>query len=403
MKILHTADWHLGRKLNENIDLIEVQSDLLDKIYEILKEEKVDVFVLAGDIYQTVNPSDDAIRLLNDFLEKSVKDFKETMFIIISGNHDPKEKLNFGSGLLIENLKIISKFNKNLFPISITKNGTTYDFYPFPFYRIYEYKEQFSLNGSLNETKDIYEHLINHIELNKKNKNIFITHTAIDFMQKQVRTDSEDDSYGNIGLVPAELFSRFDLVLMGHYHKQQKFNGNIYYSGSIYKYSAKEYDHNKGVLIHNLANNKVDFLSLSPKRDVHYIKGTFNELINTFPQKYTKNQLNNDYYFIEIDEKNLIPYVKDQLSKYYKNIAGINYSENTAILSNSSINIKAQEIHQLNEIQLFEKFLEYLYLDEENKNNLEEVIQENTRYTKEKLINTFKDLWDEFQKTPKNN
>jgi exonuclease SbcD len=47
MRILHTADWHLGKKLNEYIDLIEVQEDLLNQIQNILKEEEIDVFCIS--------------------------------------------------------------------------------------------------------------------------------------------------------------------------------------------------------------------------------------------------------------------------------------------------------------------------------------------------------------------
>lgn len=396
MRILHTADWHLGKKLNENIELIDVQEHLLQQILDILNEEKLDVFVLAGDIYQTIQVSDEATRLLNEFLREAVLKHRDTYFILINGNHDPAEKLNFGSDLMVENLKIISRLNYNNLPISINKDGIIYDFYPIPFYRVNDYRFQPSINDSIRETKDIYQHIFKQLKLNKQHKNILITHTAIDFMNRQERTDSEEDTYGNVGLVPSDLFSDFDLVLLGHYHKYQKLSDNIYYSGSIYKYSEREYNHKKGILIHDLENNKSSFVPLTPSKDLHYIEGTFMDLINKIYKQYEKNQLENDYFFIQIDENNLIPYVKDELSKYYKNIAGISYKSENNFTSSSKINITHKEINQLDDLELFKKFLEFIFFDEENNTDLEANIQEYTGFSKEDLVKSFKSLWDEF-------
>lgn len=396
MRILHTADWHLGKKLNEYIDLIEVQEDLLNQIQNILKEEEIDVFVLAGDIYQSIQVSDDAIRLLNEFLKETVRKFPQTLFLILNGNHDPAEKLNFGSELMIENLKIIAKLNEKHFPISISKNGTMYDFYPIPFYRVNEYRYLLS-DSTINETKDIYKNILQKISINKNHKNILITHTAIDFMSKQERVDSEEDTYGNVGLVPSEIFFDFDLVLLGHYHKHQKFEKNIYYSGSIYKYSASEHNNKKGVLIHDLKEETHQFIELSPKKNLHYIVGTFQEIITKIHKQFNKHQTENDYFYIELDEKNLISYVKDELSRYYKNIVNISYKNEDIFSNTSKININHKEINQLNEIELFKKFLEYLYSDEEDQ-NLDDVLYEQTGFKKQELLDTYQELWEEFRK-----
>ena len=397
MRIFHTADWHLGKKLNESINLIDVQEDLLNQMKQILREENVDVFVLAGDVYQSIQVSDDAVRLLNNFLKETVTTLPNTLFIILNGNHDPAEKLNFASDLLRENLKIISKLNYKLLPISISKNGKIYDFYPIPFYRVNEYRFTFE-NFTINETKDIYKDILKNLHINKNHKNILITHTAIDFMNKQERADSEDDTYGNVGLVPSSIFSDFDLVLLGHFHKHQKFEKHIYYSGSIYKYSASEHNNKKGVIIHDLNTQKNEFIELIPERNVHYIQGTFEEIINNIYKNFKKHQLETDFFYIELNEKNFIPYVKDELSRYYKNIINISYKNEEIFFNTTSININHKEINQLNEIELFKKFLEFLYTDEENQ-DLEDNVFNETGFKTKDLIDTYKELWDEFKNT----
>lgn len=395
MRILHTADWHLGKKLNMQVDLIDIQKDLLDQIYKILKEEKIDVFVLAGDIYQSVNVSDEATKLLNDFLKESVLSLPNTLFILINGNHDSAEKLNFASDLLVPNLKIITKIHPNHRPIVIEKYNKIYNFYVIPFIRVYDYN--FIKKQSFRETKEIFYDILKSFELNKNHKNILITHTAIDFMQQQERSDSEDDSYGNVGLVPSDMFSSFDLVLLGHYHKFQKFNENIFYSGSIFKYSSKEVFHEKGILIHDLEKESYEFRVLKPIRDLQFISNTYHNIINQEVTKFTTHQKENDYFFIEIHDSSFIPHVKEDLSLYLKHIIEISYKEIDSMVGSGKMNISQRELQDLDEIALFRKFLEYILLEEENK-DLDSVLKERFQYTEQEVMNQFKELWDQFIK-----
>ena len=97
MKLVHLSDLHLGKRLN-GYSLIEEQTDILQKIMGILEEEKPDAVILAGDIYDKSVPSEEAVRLLDDFLsslsERGLRTF------IISGNHDSAERLSFGARLV---------------------------------------------------------------------------------------------------------------------------------------------------------------------------------------------------------------------------------------------------------------------------------------------------------------
>ncbi len=397
MKILHTADWHLGKKLNEQINLIDVQKDLLNQILEIIEKEKIDVFVLAGDIFQSVQVPDEALKLLNDFLKESVLNFKNTTFMLVNGNHDPAEKLNFGSDLMVENLKIISKWNKNFKPISIQKNQITYDFYLIPFMRVNEYKFYFSENSHIKETKDIYKDILQNMNLNNTNKKILITHTAIDFFGEQKRSDSEEDTYGNVGLVPSDMFRNFDWVLLGHYHKHQIFDDNIFYSGSIYKYSAKEHNESKGVIIYDLEKNNYEFRKFKLKQNVVSVVGTFKDIIQNIHKTFSEEQLENDFFYIELQDPNFLSNVKDQLSRYFKNIVHISYSKIPSLSQSRSLNVDYKEISNLNEIELFKKFLEFISSD--NDQNEDQTTSDIIGFNKQAIIDKFMHLWDEFIKS----
>ena len=89
MKILHTSDLHIGKRVNE-FSMIEDQRYILDRIERIVEEEKPDVVLIAGDVYNTATPSAEAVSLLNDFIT-SLHSLCRNV-IILSGNHDSAER-----------------------------------------------------------------------------------------------------------------------------------------------------------------------------------------------------------------------------------------------------------------------------------------------------------------------
>ena len=98
MRILHTADWHIGRFLNK-YSLIEDQAHFLNWLISVIKSEKIDVLIVAGDIYNSAVPSAAAVELLDEFLTKVIMELQISV-LIISGNHDSPQKLSFSSKIL---------------------------------------------------------------------------------------------------------------------------------------------------------------------------------------------------------------------------------------------------------------------------------------------------------------
>ncbi len=92
MKILHTSDWHLGKKL-EGLKRIEEQKKFIDTLEMIVREEDPKVILIAGDIFDTPNPSSEAESLFFDSLKKLSGSGKRAI-VIIPGNHDSPERLS---------------------------------------------------------------------------------------------------------------------------------------------------------------------------------------------------------------------------------------------------------------------------------------------------------------------
>ena len=91
MRILHTADWHLGKSL-EKRSRIDEQRKFLDDFIEIAKENDIDLVIIAGDIYDSSNPPAIAEKMFYDTLKK-ISDNGKRLILIIAGNHDNPERL----------------------------------------------------------------------------------------------------------------------------------------------------------------------------------------------------------------------------------------------------------------------------------------------------------------------
>ncbi len=91
MKILHTADWHLGKKL-ERFSRIEEQREVMDEICQIANKEQVDLVLVAGDVFDQFNPTNEAIELLYKTLYKLTANGSRPV-VVIAGNHDSPDKI----------------------------------------------------------------------------------------------------------------------------------------------------------------------------------------------------------------------------------------------------------------------------------------------------------------------
>ena len=92
MKFAHISDLHLGKRIHQ-FSMIEEQKYILEKIVEIVKEEQVDAVLMAGDIYDKVYPSGEAVALFDSFLVSLARE--EIQVFVISGNHDSPERIAF--------------------------------------------------------------------------------------------------------------------------------------------------------------------------------------------------------------------------------------------------------------------------------------------------------------------
>ena len=97
MRVLHTADWHLGKTLR-GVSLHDDHAHVLDQVFRTVVDEAIEVLLIAGDVYDKASPSEAAMKLYSDFLER-VHDETDAAIVVIAGNHDSGQRLGTASKL----------------------------------------------------------------------------------------------------------------------------------------------------------------------------------------------------------------------------------------------------------------------------------------------------------------
>ena len=352
MKIMHLSDLHLGKRVNE-FSMIEDQTYILNEIINIIDEQKPKVIILAGDIYDKPIPPAEAVELFDDFLYKLSK--RNLYVFIISGNHDSAERIAFGSRLFDKSGIYLSPvYNGKILPISVDDECGDINFYMLPFIKPVHVRRFFP-DASISTYTDALNTVITDMNIDNTKRNILITHQ---FVTGSSRTESEDVSVGGSDNVDAYIFKDFDYVALGHIHRSQSCGSEyIRYCGTPLKYSFSESKDAKSITVIDIKEKgdiKLDFIPLTPLRDMVEIKGSYNELM--LKSFYENTSLTNDYVHITLTDEDDIPDVITKLRVIYKNIMKLDY-DNQRTRKSSEINL-INAVDSMSPLELFDTFYE---------------------------------------------
>jgi len=352
MKIMHLSDLHLGKRVNE-FSMIEDQTYILNEIINIIDEQKPKVIILAGDIYDKPIPPAEAVELFDDFLYKLSK--RNLYVFIISGNHDSAERIAFGSRLFDKSGIYLSPvYNGKILPISVDDECGDINFYMLPFIKPVHVRRFFP-DASISTYTDALNTVITGMNIDNTKRNILITHQ---FVTGSSRTESEDVSVGGSDNVDADIFKDFDYVALGHIHRSQSCGSEyIRYCGTPLKYSFSESKDTKSITVIDIKEKgdiKLNFIPLTPLRDMVEIKGSYNELM--LKSFYENTSLTNDYVHITLTDEEDIPDVITKLRVIYKNIMKLDY-DNQRTRKSSEINL-INAVDSMSPLGLFDTFYE---------------------------------------------
>ena len=332
MKIIHTGDWHIGKIVNE-FSMIEDQKFYLDRLIELLEEERPDAFIIAGDIYDRSVPPAEAVELLDNVLSKIILELNIPI-LAISGNHDSPERLSFGSKLLKDKgLYIEGTFKKEIRKVTIKDEFGNVNFYLLPFVDPAKVRLIYK-NDEIRTYDDAMKFLVNELEkdINKDERNVLITHGYVTFNMEDKEnkgdlelSDSERPlSIGGTDLIDGRNFDLFNYVALGHLHRPQKVGGNrIRYSGSLLKYSVSECEQNKSIPIITLDENgevEVELRKLQVLRDMRVVEGPLEKLID---RDTHKGENLNDYIFANLTDEGEVIDAISKLRAVFPNVMGL--------------------------------------------------------------------------------
>ena len=378
MKIIHLADLHIGKRVNE-FSMIDDQKYILNQILEIIDKEKPDALIIAGDVYDKQVPSIEAVELLDSFISDISK--RKTTTFIISGNHDSAERLAFGSSLMAMGKIYISRvYNGKISKYTLKDDFGSANFYLLPFVKPSHVKRFFPYE-KIESYTDAIKVVVDNLKLDTSEINILIAHQ---FVTGASRTESEEISVGGLDNVDASVFEDFDYVALGHIHRPQKIGiERIRYCGTPLKYSFSEVNDTKSVSIIEI-NSKEDFnlrmISLIPKRDMRKIRGTYEEL--TTKNSY-ENTNTDDYIHVTLTDEFNVADAIQKLRVIYKNIMKLEY-DNMRTRESRKINLDDMVIENKNPLEIFSEFYKLQNNKEMNdeqkeiiKKIMEEVWEEN--------------------------
>ena len=378
MKILHTSDWHIGQLLKGE-SREEEHKKFFEWLINLIKIEKIDILLVAGDIFDVANPSNSALKLYYDFLF-SLKELNLKKVIIVGGNHDgistletPKKILQFlnietisGEKNGLQNKDIIFNIDNQVLicAIPFLRDGVI---------RSSIEKGSFSdIESALKEgIKGYYNSIFE--EAKKIDKNIPIIAIGHFTILGGENSDSEREIYiGKLEGIKKESFEKFDYLAMGHLHKFQKISTNIYYSGSPIPFSFSESNQIKKVIIFDTESKNIETKDIPKFRELYRIKGEYFEVIESLK---------------EIEKEELPPFVEITLQNKFVE------QEQIEKLENLEFNGKILQINYENEKESEEKVINIKNLDEITTLKVfEERLKGYQIEDKEVIIETFKKI-----------
>ena len=373
MKLMHLSDLHLGKRVNE-FSMLEDQVYIISKIISIIDDKKPDGIILAGDIYDKPIPPAEAVELFDDFLYKLSQ--RNIKVFIISGNHDSAERIAFGSRLFDKSGIYLSPvYDGKISPIELNDDYGKINIYMLPFIKPVHVRRFFP-DEEISSYTDAVSTVIKNMNMDNDIRNILITHQ---FVTGSSRTESEDISVGGSDNVDSIVFKDFDYVALGHIHRSQSCGSEyIRYCGTPLKYSFSEANDTKSITlldINEKGNIKLDFIPLTPLRDMVEIKGTYNELI--LKSFYENTTLQEDYVHITLTDEEDIPDVITKLRVVYKNIMKLDYDNNrTRSISEISL---INDMESKSPLELFDIFYESRngqYLSDVQRDFMENIIED---------------------------
>lgn len=293
MRVLHTSDWHLGRNFG-TVSLLDDQYAFIDWFVSTARDQRVDLVVVAGDVFDRAIAANEAVVLFREALRRLVE---FTKVAVITGNHDGADRVNtYGDLLDLSGVLLRGGYDTVGEVLTVQAPDGPLDLVLLPFLDPQAAPDDYPVDGSADPVADAFERRVRrtHQEVLataaaraaaalRSPRSLAVAHA---FVTGGEETESERRlTVGGTGQVEAAMFQPFSYTALGHLHKPQVVTGGVRYSGTPLAYSFSE-AHAKSVTLVDMAPDgsfTVDELPVPVGRPVLTVRGTIDQLLSTAP------------------------------------------------------------------------------------------------------------------------
>ena len=353
IKLLHTADLHIGKRVN-GMSMNKEQGHVIEQLATIAQEEHVDGILISGDVFDRAIPSREALetceRLFSELCALAVPIF------VIPGNHDSPQQLAFCSGLLGRSgLHIAKAYSGSIDQYELSKGSSRVCIHLLPFVRPTDVRMAHQDEAStITSHHDAVAVALSHDTILEGACNILVAHQFVKSASGQPQTcDSEVLSIGGTEGVDVSIFDSYDYVALGHLHGPQHVGReHVRYSGSPLKYSFSEVKHKKSVTILEVEGSAVTISTreLVPLHEMRELTASYEELLSGIDRGDAL-----DYMHITLKDRSL-PDAMAKLRALYPHILKLSWED--YILSSAQNATSAGHSTSRTPLELFAEFYE---------------------------------------------
>ncbi|MFP3153533.1 exonuclease SbcCD subunit D [Lachnospiraceae bacterium ZAX-1] len=355
MKFLHLSDLHIGKIVN-GFSMIEEQRHVFRQIIGYIQSNHPDAVVIAGDVYDRAVPGIEAVRVFDDFLTEL--SHENVAVLLISGNHDSPDRLNYASRLLGDKqIHMCGVFDGKLRSITRKDEFGTVNFWMLPFIKPTSVHGMFA-EREIESYNDALSAALESASIDYTARNVLVSHQ---FFTKAgvnpLRSESELNPIGGLDAINADKIHLFDYVALGHLHGAQTVGyEHIRYAGSPVKYSFSEWRQEKSVTLVEIRKKgdlTITKLALAPRHDMRVIKGKLDDLTS---DEIASQADNEDYLRVVLTNEEELIDPMGKIRSVYANVMALNFENSRTSIDVGAVSANLEKVESLSPYDLFHEF-----------------------------------------------
>lgn len=344
MRILHTADWHIGKTL-AGYDLLDVQKRSFEQLRQVARDENVDAMIIAGDVYDRALANEPVVATVNSMLRTLNLD-DQLPLLVIAGNHDSAERLATGRDWYTEtHLHLNTHLPEAFTPVTL---GDT-QFFLLPYFEPREAQVYFD-DPELTNVTVAMRAVVGKMQTQfaDDKHHVLVAHF---FAAGSSHSESETKvNVGGLDAVPLDLLHVFDYVALGHLHNRKACDSpTVQYAGALLKYDVGEAKQKKGCYILDTETMTRKFVEIKQQPDFQHVTASFADIMSAaVPNLDAAN-----YVHFTLTDTEVIPDLMNRLRSQYPLCVGVDRKTRVQL---------GQKVRAFNEkldpMSLLEKFYE---------------------------------------------